>query len=393
MAKPFVLFLCYRLFYLRIAPQAAPSAVIFGLYKAVRQLLLGVADAASVLAGLAQRGVRGGANDGFVLLCILKQLEDECHTHQLTAHNLLEVACTGVVVDGNRDLVDTRQRMQDAHVLLGGLQLVGGEDVGIAQAQVLLLIGKALTLYARHVQHVQLGNCGYQVGGLLVGHTVLVQHLGEHVAGQAQLFGRDQHDLNTGVTGECVDQRVYGSAVLEVAAKAYGQIVESALFTVDGVKVSQSLGGMAMAAVARIDHGDGSIGCGYQRSALQGVTHGNDICIAGNDLCGICNAFALGCRGRACAGNRNHVTAQAEHCCFKAESGTGRGFKKQGSQDLAVASVRVLSGVIRNVACRCNQLIQLFNGQLDRVNQTSHSCDAFLAIWGMNQAFAPLTAR
>ena len=49
---------------------------------------------------------------------------------------------------------------------------------------------------------------------------------------------------------------MYCSAELKVTAKTYGEILESALFTADGKKVSKSLSGVIVTTVTCIDNGN-----------------------------------------------------------------------------------------------------------------------------------------
>ena len=124
-----------------------------------------------------------------------------------------------------------------------------------------------------------------------------VKDTAAHVARQGQLGGRDQHDLHPGIARERRDQRVDGAAVLQIAAEADGQPVDTAVLTQNGKEVGQGLGRVGVAAVARVDDRHGRILGGDEGGALLRVAHGNDIGIRRDHAGGIGNALALLCRG------------------------------------------------------------------------------------------------
>ena len=262
--------------------------------------------------------------------------------------------------------------MQDAEILLGAAQLLRGEDVAVLQAEVVFLVEEALALNAGHVENVELGHDGFEVGRLLVGDVVLLERLALHVAGELELLGGNEDDLDAGVAAQGADEGVDGAAELEVAAEAHGQVVEAPLFTVDGEKVGQRLGRVVVTAVARVDDGDLGVHGGDQRRALLGVTHGDDVSIAADGAHRVGNALALG--GGRTAGGREaqHLAAETEHRGLKAQARAGRGLKEERCEDLAVALVCVGVGVVDDVVGRGDHIVDLLGGQLQNVDQMLH---------------------
>ena len=213
--------------------------------------------------------------------------------------------------------------MQHDGIGLGQCQLLCGENVAVLQALIDRKVREALALYARHIQNIQLGQACLKVGRFDIGHLVLFNDIVLHIAGHAQLIGRNQHQLDARVAREGGDERVDGAAVFQVTAKAHGQVVQSTLFAANGQKVGQRLGGVCVAAVTCVDNGNGGVAGGNQRRALVRVTHGDDVGIAADDLGGIGNALALGGRGAFRLGEADDVTAQLVHSRLKGKTGTG----------------------------------------------------------------------
>ena len=73
--------------------------------------------------------------------------------------------------------------MKDGQVRFGMFQLVHVQDIAVFQPQIVFLVKEALPLYPGHIQDIQLGHGGFQVGGLLVGDVLLLQDVLLHVGG------------------------------------------------------------------------------------------------------------------------------------------------------------------------------------------------------------------
>ena len=59
------------------------------------------------------------------------------------------------------------------------------------------------------------------------------------------------------VTGQSVDEGMYGTAEFQVAAQTNSQVIKMPFFSVDGQQVCQCLCGVVMTAVTSIDDGHG----------------------------------------------------------------------------------------------------------------------------------------
>ena len=165
---------------------------------------------------------------------------------------------------------------------------------------------------------------------------------------------------------------MYRSAIFQVAAEAHGKVAKSSLFAVDGQKVCQRLGGMAVTAVARVDDGNACIGRRHIGCALLGVTHGDNIGVAADNLGGIGNALALGCRRGGCLGKADDASAQLQHRRLKAETRASGRLKEQRCQLFAAASLAVLFGRCNNILGNRDQLLDLGGGQILYIDQMSH---------------------
>ena len=180
----------------------------------------------------------------------------------------------------------------------------------------------------------------------------LVEDLGADMLRDLQLFRRDEDEFDVLIPGHGGDERMDGPAELEVSAEADGQIVQSALLTVDGEQVSQRLGGVVVTAVTGVDHGDaGSLGS-HIGSTLSGVAHGDDVSIAADGLGCVGHALALGGGGGLGFGEADDIAAQLVHGGLKAQTGTGGGLEEQGSQLLVLAAIPILFRICNNIVSR-----------------------------------------
>ena len=261
--------------------------------------------------------------------------------------------------------------MQDGEVGLCGLQLLGSQDVAVLQAQVVFLVEEALALDTGHVQDVQVGHHGFQIGGLGVGDALLLQSLLLDVAGQLQLSGRDKDEVDVLVAAESVDQGVDGTTELQIAAEAHGEVIQTALLTVDGEEVGQGLGGVVVAAVTGIDDRDvAELSCGIG-GAFLGVAHGDNVGVAAHGVQGVAHGLALGSRAGVGLREAQDAAAQTQHGGLEGETGTSRGLEEQGSQLLVCAGVLVLGGVLDDIFGHGDEFIDLLNGEVNDVQQIS----------------------
>eukprot|EP00117_Sycon_ciliatum_P022232 scpid5447/ scgid19239/ len=83
-----------------------------------------------------------------------KNHSEECHAHIHSILGLAEVGGAWVGVDGRTDLVNTRQRVHDNHLLFGLGQNLRSQHIAASDLIILLGRREALALNARHVQDI-----------------------------------------------------------------------------------------------------------------------------------------------------------------------------------------------------------------------------------------------
>lgn len=213
--------------------------------------------------------------------------------------------------------------MEDPHIRFGCGKLIRGKDVAILKSDVIVLIKETLALDTGHVENIKFGQDLHEVGGLNVFDILAGEDLLLYITGKFELLGGNKDNLDSGIARKSGNEGVDGSAEFEVAAKAYGEVIESTDLTFDGEQVGKGLGGVIMSAVACVydrDIGvfDRDAGC-----AFLGVAHCDDIGVAIDHADSIGDAFAFGCGRRGRLGEAEDISAQVEHCRFKAEAGTG----------------------------------------------------------------------
>ena len=221
---------------------------------------------------------------------------------------------------------------------------------------------------AGHVQHIQLRHDLLQRGGLRIGDVLFLDVLLLDIAGQLQLLRGYKHKADAGVAAHGRDQRMHGTAELQVTAEAHRQIVHMAFFFVNGHQVRQRLGGVVVSAVAGVDDRHQRVHGRHQRRALLGVSHGDDIAVGADHPDGIRHALALGGGGAGGGGKAQHLSAQRQHGALKAQAGAGGGFKKQRCQNFSVALMGVCGRVGHNVAALLHQCVNLFYRELHNVD-------------------------
>ena len=129
---------------------------------------------------------------------------------------------------------------------------------------------------------------------------------------------------------------------------------------------------MLVAAVARVDDGDARKACRAHGRALQGMAHGGNVRVAGDDTNGIGHAFALGNAGYVGTGEAQHAAAQIEHRGFKRKTGAGAWLVKQSGKLFAFAAFRVGSRLTADIFAQPQKPVQLFHGKVQRVDQMAH---------------------
>ena len=111
--------------------------------------------------------------------------------------------------------------------------------------------------------------------------------------------------------------------------------------------------------------------CRYHRCSLLGMPHGNNIRIVGDGLNGIRHTFSFGRRGTAGSGKAQNGSAQFQHRRLKGKSGSCGRLEKESRQLLMLTSFPVLFFVFLNLIRQIHQMIQLFNAQIQDINNTT----------------------
>ena len=262
--------------------------------------------------------------------------------------------------------------MEDGHIGFREGHLRRGEDVGILQADVILLVEEALALDAGHVEDIELRHGLLEARDLLIGDILRAEHLVDDVVRDAQLLGRNQHEADALVPRERLDERVDGAAELEVAAQADGEVGEASLAAKDGHEVGEGLGRVLMAAVSGVDHRDAGIPRGPQRRALLRVAHRAHVGVAGDDADGVGDALALrrgaGIRGR----EAEDAAAEIQHGGLKAQARAGARLVEERRELFPRAHGGVARPVGGDVPREGEQRVNLFDGKVERIDQMSH---------------------
>ena len=130
--------------------------------------------------------------------------------------------------------------MQDAQVVARSFEHICFEYVYVLDALILHEVGEALALHAGHIEDVGIGDglLG-EVGVLYILDAVLLAV--EFVfVGHGEFLGGDEVELRVEVA-HGHQERVYRTAVLEVAHEVDVQILQCALRLVDGIEVEHRL--------------------------------------------------------------------------------------------------------------------------------------------------------
>ncbi len=190
--------------------------------------------------------------------------------------------------------------------------------------------------------------------------------------GEFEGVGGDEVHLDAFVGREGLDQRVDGAAEAEVAAEADGQVVDVAEFTVDGQQVGEGLRRVAVAAVAGVDDGHRGDFRGGQRSALDGVAHGDDVGEAGQDADGVLDGFTLGDRRAGGVGETEDLSAEFLHGGGKAQARTRAGLVEEGGEFLVGHRLIVLLGMFDDAVGQGDDFADFGTGQVGGFDQVFH---------------------
>ncbi len=198
-------------------------------------------------------------------------------------------------------------------------------------------------------------------------HTHL-GHIGWH-----QGFRTYHPHLGATQGGQGVDVRPGHAGVKHIPNNGHCELAEVFFVVPDGVHIQQSLSGVGMPAVSRVDHVHvgRNVLCNQIGSARLPVAHDEQVRGHGTQVGdGVQQGLSLG-RGRARDVQINHVCRQPRGCNFERGSGTGGVFKKEVEDtlaakqrdlfDLAVADADKTGGCVQDLRQCC--LWQALNGQ------------------------------
>ena len=200
--------------------------------------------------------------------------------------------------------------MKHGHGRLGELQLLFVENVGVAQAQVVVFVEEAFLLYAGHVQHVEVADHGGQVAHFHVGAAVGGVDAVDHVLRGLELVRADEHEAHVAEAAQGLDQGGHGAAEGQIAAQSHGQVGDAAEARLQRGQVGQRLRGVHVAAVAGVDYRHGCGAGGHQRGTLLRVTDGDHVHVVGHGLQRVGDGFALGHGGQLRAGESDDLAAE-----------------------------------------------------------------------------------
>ena len=69
-----------------------------------------------------------------------------------------------------------------------------------------------------------------------------------------RFFGRNEHEVDILIAAKGSNQRMHGSAKLQIAAKADGKAAELSFLSANGQQIRQRLRRVVVAAIARVDN-------------------------------------------------------------------------------------------------------------------------------------------
>ena len=126
------------------------------------------------------------------------------------------------------------------------------------------------------------------------------------------------------------DERVDGTAVLQVADKVDVQVVEGALCLVDAIEVEHALRRVLMGSVTSIDDGNVCHLCSIAGGSLDVVAHDDDVGIVGNHRDGVLQRLALCAAGNLGIGKSDDPGPKAVGSRLEAQACAGGRFEEEG---------------------------------------------------------------
>ena len=130
--------------------------------------------------------------------------------------------------------------MKDTQVFSAALQHRSGEDIHVLHALIFLKVDEALSLYTRHIEDVNAtDNLRREVRRLRKRNTCTATEV-LALLGHHKLRRRDKDEVRA-EGSHTYNERMHGTAILQVTNQCNGLIVESALRLAYRIEVQQSL--------------------------------------------------------------------------------------------------------------------------------------------------------
>ena len=130
---------------------------------------------------------------------------------------------------------------------------------------------------------------------------------------------------------------------------------------------------MAVRTVAAVDNRYVGHARRHERSAVFGVTHGDDVGEFIDGHYGVGKRLAFRYRRGACIRESENITAEFEHRGLEAEAGARTGFVEESGQRLVLASFSVSRTVCDDVEREINNLLQFLHAQVGDVDKVMHN--------------------
>ncbi len=169
-------------------------------------------------------------------------------------------------------------------------------------------------------------------------------------------------------------------AVFQIAAETHGKVVQTTELALQRKQVGESLGGVEVSAVARVD----DVTVRDKRSrlcrALLRVAHYKDIGVGADNLDCVFKVFSLGNGGVARVVKADNIAAQTYHCRLKAHLRACRRLVEQCRHYFPFAFFGVFRRVCLDFLCEVDYLVPLRNGiivhihQIVKIFQKNHLC-------------------
>ena len=269
-----------------------------------------------------------------------QHVADDGFASKQTVARLFKIVGIRRVVHILRDLVDARQWVENAQVATGFRQHLAAQNVDILHTFILHEIRETLTLHARHVENIGLGD------HLLI--KIFVFHKMNAVLAAILLvfFGHGQFgrrdEMECGVEmAHGHDERVDGAPIFEVADQVNVQVVERALGLHHGVEVEQRLRRVLVRPVAGIDHRHRREFTRIEGSPFEIVAHHDHIAVVRHHHNRVFEGFALCRRRHFRVGKSDDACAESVRGRLKRKACARAGLEKQGGDNAPVEELAV----------------------------------------------------